>query len=60
MKDMTALLTVEPCFMCAMALVHSRINRVIFINDNETDGALKSKGVQLGSLKSLNHNFLVY
>ena len=60
MKDLTVLLTVEPCFMCAMALIHSRVSRVIYMNPNHKDGALYSNQVQLGYLKNLNHNYLVY
>ncbi len=54
----TLYVTLEPCFMCAGALVQSRIARVVF-------GALDSKGGALGSLHNLsidqrlNHNFIV-
>ncbi len=54
----TLYVTLEPCFMCAGALVQSRIARVVF-------GAFDPKGGALGSLtdlsvdQRLNHNFSV-
>ncbi|SCN58877.1 cytidine deaminase, putative [Plasmodium chabaudi adami] len=54
-----AYLTHEPCFMCAMAMVHSRVKCVIFDKVNKQNGALFSKG-KLHCLKSLNHHFKVY
>ncbi|CDU16913.1 cytidine/deoxycytidylate deaminase [Plasmodium yoelii] len=54
-----AYLTHEPCFMCAMAMVHSRIKCVIFDKVNKENGALFSRG-KLHCLKSLNHHFKVY
>ncbi|XP_058510805.1 probable inactive tRNA-specific adenosine deaminase-like protein 3 [Solea solea] len=50
--------TREPCVMCAMALVHSRIGRV-FYGTTSTDGALGTK-FKIHSLKDLNHHFEVY
>lgn len=54
----TLYVTLEPCFMCAGALVQSRISKVVF-------GTLDPKGGALGSLcnlaadSRLNHNFPV-
>lgn len=45
--------------MCAMALVHSRISRVYFLRKSP-DGGLISAGVQIGSLKGLNHSYLAF
>ncbi|XP_051567087.1 probable inactive tRNA-specific adenosine deaminase-like protein 3 [Myxocyprinus asiaticus] len=50
--------TREPCVMCAMALVHSRINRV-FYGAPSADGALGSK-YKIHCQKDLNHHFEVF
>ncbi|KAL7865307.1 hypothetical protein SRHO_G00105540 [Serrasalmus rhombeus] len=50
--------TREPCVMCAMALVHSRISRV-FYGAASTDGALGTK-YKIHCQKDLNHHFDVY
>lgn len=56
--DCTLYVSLEPCFMCAAALVQSRISRVVF-------GAHDPKGGALGSLQDLsndsrfNHRFVV-
>lgn len=50
--------TREPCVMCAMALVHSRIGRV-FYGTTSSDGALGTK-YKIHAQKDLNHRFGVY
>ncbi|MFT7814971.1 putative inactive tRNA-specific adenosine deaminase-like protein 3 [Arapaima gigas] len=50
--------TQEPCVMCAMALVHSRIGRV-FYGTASADGALGSK-YKIHTQKGLNHHFEVF
>ncbi|XP_013881662.1 putative inactive tRNA-specific adenosine deaminase-like protein 3 [Austrofundulus limnaeus] len=50
--------TREPCVMCAMALVHSRIGRV-FYGTTSADGALGTR-FKIHSLKDLNHRFEVF
>ncbi|XP_041662164.1 probable inactive tRNA-specific adenosine deaminase-like protein 3 isoform X1 [Cheilinus undulatus] len=50
--------TREPCVMCAMALVHSRVGRV-FYGAASADGALGTK-YKIHSQKDLNHRFEVY
>jgi tRNA(Arg) A34 adenosine deaminase TadA len=54
-----AILLHEPCTMCAMALLHSRIDAVIYFNRNICAGALGSKCF-LNYTNSLNHHFPVY
>lgn len=51
-------LTDEPCIMCAMALVHSRVRR-IFFNKSNSNGALKTL-TKLHAIKPLNHHYEVY
>ncbi|XP_068602074.1 probable inactive tRNA-specific adenosine deaminase-like protein 3 [Brachionichthys hirsutus] len=50
--------TREPCTMCAMALVHSRIGRV-FYGTASANGALGT-ACKIHVLKDLNHRFEVY
>ncbi len=58
LNDCTMYVTLEPCFMCAAALVQSRISRVVFATRDPKGGAL-------GSLQNLsndprfNHQFNV-
>ncbi len=58
LNDCRLYVTLEPCFMCAAALVQSRISRVVF-------GALDPKGGALVSLANMgnderfNHRFVV-
>lgn len=49
----------EPCIMCAMAMVHSRFQRVVYAIEDESWGALGTK-VCLHGTKGLNHKFQVY
>ncbi|KAM4608439.1 putative inactive tRNA-specific adenosine deaminase-like protein 3 [Polymixia lowei] len=50
--------TREPCVLCAMALVHSRIGRV-FYGAASADGALGTK-YKIHTQKDLNHHFEVF
>jgi tRNA-specific adenosine deaminase 3 len=49
----------EPCVMCSMALVHSRINRLFFLFKNSNNGGICSK-YNLSMHKNLNHHFKSY
>jgi tRNA(adenine34) deaminase len=54
--DITMYVTLEPCVMCAGAIVWSRIQRVIFGAWDAKAGAIASC-YQIGSDKKLNHAF---
>mmetsp|Transcript_17656 Transcript_17656/g.71317 ORF Transcript_17656/g.71317 Transcript_17656/m.71317 type:complete len:277 (-) Transcript_17656:1867-2697(-) len=48
----------EPCVMCTMALVHSRIRRTVFSQRNEEFGGLF--GRKIHRERALNHRFEAY
>ncbi|KAJ2506200.1 tRNA-specific adenosine deaminase subunit tad3 [Coemansia sp. RSA 2049] len=48
----------EPCTMCCMALVHSRIGRLFFIEPRKEDGGISYHSIH--SLKALNHHFTAF
>jgi tRNA-specific adenosine deaminase 3 len=50
----------EPCVMCAMALVHSRLNRVFFSIPDPLHGALGGSNIKLHAQRSLNHHYSVF
>jgi tRNA(adenine34) deaminase len=52
----TAYVTLEPCPMCAGALVNSRVERVVYGCDDPKAGALRSL-FTIGSDPRLNHRF---
>lgn len=52
----TLYVTLEPCAMCAGALVSARVDRVVFATSDPKAGALVSL-FQIGSDSRLNHQF---
>lgn len=56
--DTTMYVTLEPCAMCAAALVHARVKRVVFGADDPKSGAVHSQ-YNIGTDGKLNHVFLV-
>jgi tRNA(adenine34) deaminase len=56
--DVTAYVTLEPCPMCAGALVNARVSRVVYGCTDPKAGALNSL-YSIGSDARLNHRFEV-
>ena len=54
-QDCDVVLTVEPCIMCAMALVHSRVRRVAFWENDPEFGGFGGK-IALHHCQKLNHH----
>ena len=49
----------EPCMMCAMALLHSRVRRVFYFYPNSVKGAINSV-CKLHTLPGINHRYEVF
>jgi tRNA(adenine34) deaminase len=58
LQGATLIVTLEPCVMCAGALVNARIERVVYGCDDPKAGALRSLYL-LGEDPRLNHRFAV-
>lgn len=57
--DMIVYTTHEPCVMCCMALVHSRIARVTYIKATKESGGFETH-YQLGDIDGLNWKFQIW
>jgi tRNA(adenine34) deaminase len=58
LEDANVFVTLEPCVMCAGALVHARVGRVVYACDDPKTGALRSL-YRLGEDARLNHRYEV-
>ena len=56
---LTVVTTAEPCAMCCMAMVHSRVARAVFGSRNPGHGGLVS-AYRIHTLPSLNHRFVAH
>ena len=54
----TIYVTLEPCLMCMGAIIHSRVERLVFGAYDAKTGAAFST-YQIGTDKKLNHNLIV-
>jgi tRNA(adenine34) deaminase len=58
LEDCELFATIEPCAMCAGALVHSRIRRLVYGADDSKAGSVKSV-MQIVNHPQLNHKIEV-
>ena len=58
LNDCDLYVTIEPCAMCAGAMVHARIRRLVYGADDPKGGAVRS-GPQVINHPSLNHEMEV-
>jgi tRNA(adenine34) deaminase len=58
LEDCALFVTIEPCAMCAGALVHSRIKRLVYGADEPKAGAVRS-ALQVLNHPQLNHQIEV-
>ena len=59
MKNLEVFVYFEPCLMCSMALVHSRISKLFFIKPNNTYQGAINVNLNIRKMK-LNHKYEVY
>jgi tRNA(adenine34) deaminase len=58
MGDCDLFVTIEPCAMCAGALVHARVKRLVYGADDPKAGAIRSV-MQVVNHPNLNHKIEV-
>jgi tRNA(adenine34) deaminase len=54
----TMYVTLEPCAMCAVAMIQARVERIVFGATDPKAGGLQSK-YRIGSDGRLNHSFVI-
>ena len=60
LTSLTLFVTHEPCVMCAMALIHSRVKEVFYIFPRTRGGGFHEGGKGIHGRKDLNHRFDVW
>lgn len=59
LTDQTFFVTHEPCIMCSMALLHSRVKEVIYLYPMSKTGGCGGSAC-LPTLKGVNHRFTIF
>ena len=59
LTDQTFFVTHEPCIMCSMALLHSRVKEVIYLLPMSKTGGCGGSAC-LPTLKGVNHRFTIF
>jgi len=59
LTDLTLFITHEPCIMCSMALIHSRVKEVVYLYPSPKTGGCGGS-VCVPGLKGVNHRFGVW
>ncbi|QRV86614.1 cytidine and deoxycytidylate deaminase zinc-binding region protein [Ceratobasidium sp. AG-Ba] len=57
LTGLTLFTTHEPCIMCSMSLLHSRVARIVYIHPMVCTGGCNEEGVCLPALDGVNHRF---
>ncbi|KAG8686980.1 hypothetical protein FRC08_012229 [Ceratobasidium sp. 394] len=57
LTGLTLFTTHEPCIMCSMSLLHSRVARVVYVHPMVHTGGCNEEGVCLPALDGVNHRF---
>lgn len=58
LPNSTLYVTIEPCAMCLMAMIHARVKRLVFAAHEPKTGAVAS-ALDLQALKSWNHKISI-
>ena len=58
LPDTTMYVTLEPCAMCAVAMIQARVERIVFGATDPKAGGLQSM-YRIGSDGRLNHSFVI-